>query len=180
MVPQFRLSAKLAKVLMVGKLKEPNATVALYNDWYLNIIKVRRKNIYFFVHVKTKVTLAIPNDAIDNVSNFPKHFALMLKNYLTTLHFEEMAIEAYNFFCKPPQQMFFVKPNNCAAPHHIFDFKRELTYHIKKGGKIDQELCNEITSSLNNRPRKSFGYKAANEIFAENYRSYLANTPTYH
>ena len=77
-MPQFRLTAKMAKELKIMELGIPQEVAIPYDDWYVHFVRVARKRVYIFIHIKTRLAIALPNYEIGGLENLFSCFAVQL------------------------------------------------------------------------------------------------------
>ncbi|MGB2684434.1 MAG: hypothetical protein WBC43_05390 [Olleya sp.] len=95
-MPQLRLTAKIAKELKVNELTIPSITTTLYDDWYLDVSRILRKKVFIFVHIRTKIAFAIPSYEIGGTQNLLECFPLLVRELFDKLDYEKISMEAYN------------------------------------------------------------------------------------
>lgn len=145
-MPQLRLTIKMQKELKVIHLQDPtNNPIRLYDDWYVDIVRIMRRKIFIFMHINTRVGLAIPSYEIGGAQNLLECFPLYLREFFSHLNYEEIAIEAYNFFNDPQFEITFTKTDNKSILRHITTFKNILEFNAQRIGCIDQLLCDKTS-----------------------------------
>lgn len=110
-MPQLRLTTKMAKELKILKLKDPNNCTALYDDWYVDVVRILRKKIFIFMHIHTRIALAIPSYEIGGIHNLFKCSLCSLTNSCISLIMEKL----------PMNHMIF-----SLAFHHKFTSSRQM------------------------------------------------------
>ena len=86
-MPQFRLTAKMARELKITSLEMPSSGHAnFYDDWYIDIDRFMRKKVILCMHVDTRAALAIPISEIGGIKNFFPCFKLLLSAVLENIH----------------------------------------------------------------------------------------------
>lgn len=144
-MPQLRLTAKMAKELKITQLQNPDNCTKLYDDWYVDVTRILRKKVFVFMHVHSKIALAVPSYEIGGIHGLFECFALLLREFLNSLDYDEIAEQAYDYFCCPKSQINFVKTNDKSTLRYISTFKFSLEYEANKYQIIDQELCDETS-----------------------------------
>ena len=102
----------MAKELKVDKLKYPANATVLYDDWYLDIVRILRKKIFVFMHIQTRVALAIPNYEIGSIQGLFECFPLLFREFLNQLDYGKIADEAFDFFSCHKAEINFVKTDD--------------------------------------------------------------------
>lgn len=154
-MPQFRLTAKMAKELKVIELNPPNNCIRLYDDWYVDITRILRKTVFIFMHIQSRITLAIPNYEIGGTQNLLDSFPALLKHFLNQLCYHHIADKVYNFFTCSLEQMSFVKTNDKSTLRYICEFTNTLKFKAERSGYIDQSICNAVSEHWQNHFIKS-------------------------
>ncbi|WP_375327143.1 DUF6933 domain-containing protein [Candidatus Tisiphia endosymbiont of Nemotelus uliginosus] len=144
-MPQLRLTAKMAKELKILELKNLNNCTALYDDWYVDVVRILRKKIFIFMHIHTRIALAIPSYEIGGIHNLFKCFPLLINEFLHLLNYGKIANESYDFFSCPQSQFNFVKTNDKSTLRYVSDFKLILEITAEKYQKISQLLCDNTS-----------------------------------
>ena len=145
-MPQLRLTAKMAKELKIIQLQLPtNNPTRLYDDWYVDITRILRKKIFIFMHINTRVGLAIPSYEIGGTQNLLECFPIYLREFFSQLDYEEIAMEAYDFFTVSLTEISFTKTDNKSILRHVSTFKNILEFNAQRLGEIDQILCDKTS-----------------------------------
>ncbi|WP_341750239.1 DUF6933 domain-containing protein [Candidatus Tisiphia endosymbiont of Sialis lutaria] len=144
-MPQFRLTAKIAKALKVLELKNPNNCTKLYDDWYLDVTRISRKKVFIFMHIHSKIAFAIPSYEIGGINSLFECFALLLRDCLNSLGYEEIAEQAYDYFCCHISQINFVKTNDKSTLRYVSNFILQLDIAYKKLNDISQYICDNVS-----------------------------------
>ena len=145
-MPQIRLTVKMAKELKITELDLPSDNLFMpYDDWYWDVTRILRKKVFIFMHIKTRIGLAIPAYEIGGTSGLLECFPLLLREFLNELGYEKMADEAYDFFTAPLSALHFVKTDNKSILRHISTFKFILDFDAHKANNIDQILCDSTS-----------------------------------
>lgn len=149
-MPQLRLTAKMAKELKIPELKNPNNCTLLYDDWYVDatrifVTRILRKKIFIFMHIHTRIALAIPSYEIGGIRNIFECFPLLLNEFFHLLNYGKIANESYDFFSCPQSQINFVKTNDKSTLRYVSDFKLTLEITAEKYQEISQLLCDNIS-----------------------------------
>jgi hypothetical protein len=145
-MPQIRLTAKMAKELKITELGFPSDNLfRIYDDWYWDVTRILRKKIFIFMHIKTRIGLAIPAYEIGGTSGLLECFPLLLREFLNELGYEKIADEAYDFFNTPLAELHFVKTDNKSILRYISAFKFILDFDARKANNINQILCDSTS-----------------------------------
>ena len=139
---QLRLTVKMAKELKIAELGFPSDNYPkLYDDWYWDITRILRRKVFIFMHIRTRIGLAIPAYEIGGTSGLLECFPLLLRECFYELGFDKIADEAYNFFTAPVNEIHFVKTDNKSILRYISEFKFILDFEARKANDINQILC---------------------------------------
>ena len=155
MMPQLRLTAKMAKELKVNMLNIPSVVTELYDDWYLDVTRILRKKVFIFMHIRTRIALAMPSYEIGGVQNLLEFFPLLLRELLNVLGYERLADEAYSFFSCRELRINFVKTDDKSTLRYISEFKFLLQHKADRHDVINQILCDEMAKHCLNHLMKS-------------------------
>lgn len=143
---QIRLTVKMAKELKITELGLPSDNCFMpYDDWYWDVTRILRKKVFIFMHIKTRIGLAIPAYEIGGTSGLLECFPLLLREFFNELGYEKIADEAYDFFTAPLNALHFVKTDNKSILRYISDFKYILDFDARKANHVNQLLC-DLTS----------------------------------
>jgi hypothetical protein len=146
-MPQFRLTAKMAKELKIDNLAESQTNLPnLYDDWYVDIIRIQRKKVVVFMHIDTRIALAMPIFEIGGMKYIFNCFAIALRELLYEINFdqyESLANKALEFFDVPEFEYIFCKTQNKSVTTHLTQFKFVLEHDIAIAGEITQSVCDK-------------------------------------
>ena len=139
-MPQFRLTAKVAKYLNVKTLHDPTTTAVPYDDWYVDIKTFRRKKILIFMHVLSRVAVALPVSSLGGIENWKYGFANFLSCILledNNSKYEIISKEIHSFITESP--LIFTKTNSCSVNSHVqqFSFTIERISHMLDNINLD-------------------------------------------
>jgi len=162
-ISQFRLTANAARELKIIKLEEPVIVTTLYDDWCIDVRRILRKKIFIFIHVKTRLALAIAGSKIGKTQNLFDCFFLFIQEYL----YELEGGQSSNILSCHLEYMRLTKTYDKSTLKSLVDFNILLGQVAKRHGDIDQFLCDKVVNISNNMPRKSFSYRTPNEIWKE-------------
>lgn len=149
-MPQFRLTAKMAKELKISNLGQPQETSLHYDDWYVHVVRIARKRVYIFMHITTRLAIALPNYEIGGIQNLFPSFALQLQRILKELDYDaygNIADEACQFFEQPKDCLTFTKTAHKSTIRYIADFDYMLNFELEKRYMLDRSQC-EITQEI--------------------------------
>ena len=136
----------MAKELKITELGFPSDNhFKLYDDWYWNVTRILRKKVFIFMHIRTRIGLAISAYEIGGTSGILECFPLLLREFFYELGYEKVADEGYDFFTDPLSEIRFVKTDNKSILRYISDFKFILEFEARKANNINQLLC-DLTS----------------------------------
>ncbi len=145
-MPQLRLTVKMAKELKIAELGLPRDNhFKLCDDWYWDVTRILRRKVFIFMHIRTRIGLAIPAYEIGGTSGLLECFPLLLREFFNELGYEKVADEAYDFFTAPLGELHFVKTDNKSILRYVSDFKFILDFEARKANNINQLLC-DLTS----------------------------------
>lgn len=140
-MPQLRLTAKMAMEFKVNTLNIPSVTTVLYDDWYLDVTRILRKKVFIFMHIRTRIALAIPSYEIGGTKNLLECFPLLLREFFNQLNYEKIATEAYDFFTVPLTEINFTKTDDKSILRYVSKFKYILEFDAQEINDINQVLC---------------------------------------
>lgn len=124
-MPQFRLTAKMAKELKITQLALPEKATRSYDDWYVDLTRIGRKKVYVFMHITMRIALALPNFEMGGLHNLFSCFAGQL-HYILKEHdyakYHHVADEAQTFFDVPIDDYTFTKTNDKSSIRYVSDF----------------------------------------------------------
>lgn len=144
-MPQFRLTAKMAKALKVVKLGNPTTATPLYDNWYLDVVTVLSMKVYVFMHTQTKVAVAILGYEIGGIKGLFIDFASMIRQLFDFLEYENIAEEAYNYFSCDKSQMNFTKANDKSTEKYLSEFIHALQIEAHECDMINQQICDSVS-----------------------------------
>lgn len=170
-MPQFRLTHKMAKELKIIQLNKPNNCAKLYDDWYVDVTRVLRKKVIIFIHIDTKIAFAIPIYEIGGIHSIFKYFALLFRDFLYKLDFDEIAEQAYNYLNIPKASINFVKTSDKSTLRYASTFKFLLDREARDQNEINQVICNTVihrwlTYMIQDKKRPN-DYTCPLKLFAE-------------
>lgn len=85
----------MAKELKIAELGFPSDNYPkLYDDWYWDITRILRRKVFIFMHIRTRIGLAIPAYEIGCTSGLLECFPLLLRECFYELEFDKIADEA--------------------------------------------------------------------------------------
>ncbi|MCF6768364.1 hypothetical protein L3V86_08310 [Thiotrichales bacterium 19S11-10] len=146
-MPQFRLTQKMAKKLQIETLNHPQvAEGSFYDDWVLDTIKVKRKDIVVFMHVRTRMALAMPLHEIGGAKNILSTFPVSLEWHINELlieGYEDYGTQIRRFFDQSPCDYYFCKTDNRSVMTHLNQFKAILEDDIYSHDLVSQLVCDK-------------------------------------
>lgn len=156
-MPQFRLTAKMAKELKISNLALPIEAALTFDDWYVHVVRVARKRVYIFMHISTRMAIALPNYEIGGVRNLFPTFAVQLQHLLKKLDYQRysaIADEAFEFFNQPMNNFRFTKTADKSTIRYVSDFDYMLNFETEKQYMLDhrqyditQRVCDIVSYS---------------------------------
>lgn len=120
---QFRLTQKFADDYKIRPLFEPSQTDSLFDDWVIDVVRIRRKKVAMVTHTRTLITFLISYAEVGGAKNIPACIPLLLKKLLNARGFSEYAGEITELFDNTP---LFCKTQNQSILGHMNDFKRRI------------------------------------------------------
>ena len=174
---QFRLTAKMAGKLQISDLLKPsNQALPFYDDWVADILKIMRKDVAVFMHVNTRVALAIPLYEIGGIKCLFDSVPAAIEwgiNGLEISGFEDYGCEIRDYFEPKINELNFCKTENRSVTTHLNQFKQILEYECCHHKEISQVACDQIINywqdMLITNPRTKKGYIKPIEL----WQSYL-------
>ncbi len=144
-MPQFRLTAAMAKDLKVKELSEPRLDLPrFYDDWYLDTIRAMRKKVVIAMHVRTRMAIAITLSDIGGLKKVFDFFPFILKHHLFECQLDRYAdacIGIEGFYAVEDGEYTFTKTNNRSVNAHMTQFKHLLESEAYRYGAITQKVC---------------------------------------
>lgn len=144
-MPQFRLTTKMAKKLKIEKLAEPIQTAQFfYDDWAVDLVRAQRKEVAIFMHIETRMALAVPLYEIGGAKFLFDCFPILLEWHLNELSldiYEDFGLQVRNYFDPKLNKFHFCKTDNRSVTAHINQFKAILEHDTQVLGLINQQTC---------------------------------------
>ncbi|WP_440682958.1 DUF6933 domain-containing protein [Cysteiniphilum halobium] len=174
---QFRLTAKMASRLKIGDLLQPQAqSLPFYDDWAVDLLKIQRKDVAVFMHIDTRVVLAIPLFEIGGAKYLFDSLPAMIEwaiNELEIRGFEDYGCQIRDYFEPKLNKLEFCKTDNRSVTTHLNQFKQILEYECLRHGEVSQMVCDKTIeywqSALITNPHTKKGYTRPIEL----WQSYL-------
>lgn len=168
----------MADKLKINQLEKPNnQALPFYNDWIIDLVKIQRKEVAAFMHINTRIALAIPLFEIGGAKNLLNSFPALLQwaiNDLCVEGYEDFGSQIRQYF-EPNINLTFFKTDNRGVTTHLNQFKRILTNEAMELGYIAQTVCDSSSqywqTALISNPHKKNGYVTPLELWC----SYLLN-----
>lgn len=175
---QCRVTAKMAKKLKLGNLLLPEKRVeGFYDDWCIDLTRIMRKEVIVFMHVDTRLALAMPVYEIGGIANMLDCFSILLKHLLYRLDFdkyERLVSDMTIFFEKLKTNPRFCKTDNRSVMTHMSQFKLVLDYKAAALNRIDQQVCDEVSDywleSMITYPSNSDDYTSPIELWEQCFK----------
>jgi hypothetical protein len=151
-MPQFRLTDRMALELKIETRGMPNKCDQPYDDWYVDIIRIQRKKVYIFMHVATRMAIAVIGQDIGGLANLFNAFPILLRDRLLAVDKLKYATKAYDiadFFTVPFSQFSFTKTDNKSLIRYVADFSFILEYRADEQKHLinrdfDQGICEHV------------------------------------
>ncbi|WP_116963256.1 DUF6933 domain-containing protein [Fastidiosibacter lacustris] len=144
---QFRLTAKMASRLKIMDLPQSKEqSLPFYDDWAVDLLKIQRKDVAVFMHVNTRVTLAIPLFEIGGAKYLFDSLPAMIEwaiNELEIPRFEDYGCQIRDYFEPQLKQLDFCKTDNRSVTTHLNQFKQILEFECFRHGEVSQIVCNK-------------------------------------
>ncbi len=183
-MPQFRLTAKMAKALKVAKLSDPATSTPLYDDWYLDVVTVLRMKVYVFMHTQTKVAIAIPGFEIGGIKGLFSDFASTIRVLFEFLEYDDIVEEAYDYFSCDKSQMNFTEANDKDTEEYLSNFIHGLQFEAHECDLINQQICDSVTrkwlDNLIKDKSTKYDYTTPLELMNNLFDRNLRDLNTYH
>ena len=113
-MPNFRLTNAISKKLNIDDLESPTDMKIhkFFDDWCINIARIKRKEILIFAHTESLIFHSIPIFEIGGIKNAFDCFPILIRDFLHAIDFdkyEKIGNQFYEHFHKTPS---FYKFNN--------------------------------------------------------------------
>ena len=79
---QLRLTKKVAADLKADPLGSPRENLSMFDDWFVDTIRVQRQKVAIVTHAKSLLTFLLPYSMIGGVQCAPNCIALLLKKFI--------------------------------------------------------------------------------------------------
>ncbi|WP_119342803.1 DUF6933 domain-containing protein [Facilibium subflavum] len=163
---QFRLTAKMASRLKITDLPQPKQQpLPFYDDWAVDLLKIRRKDVAVFMHINTRVTLAIPLFEIGGAKYLFDSLPAMIEwaiNALEIPGFEDYGCQIRDYFEPQLNKLEFCKTDNRSVTTHLNQFKQILEFECSRHDEVSQMVCDKTMdywqSALITNPHTKKGY----------------------
>ncbi len=146
-MPQYRLTAKMAAKLKITNLnKPPSNALPFYDDWVVDLDRYSRKETAIFMHVGTRIVLAVPIYEIGGIKELFDCFPAVIEwgiNELCIDGYEDFGSEIRNYFEPDINEVTFYKTDNRSVTTQLNQFKEVLAIDVLKAGHIDHTICNK-------------------------------------
>jgi len=172
-MPQFRLTKRMADKLKVTSLEDPdNEVIPFYDDWYIELTRLGRLQVVLFMHVRTRLALAMPIHAIGGTRNILGCFPVLLRDFLLELdpdRFDVLDEPVFRLFDQPSPMVRYCRTNNKSVASHVRQFQDVLLQSSQKLGVVDQATCHDAmmfwSRILIKDPENSESYSQPAELF---------------
>lgn len=126
---QFRLTQKYAADCRISHLLTPCDTLHPLDDWFIDVIRVRRKKVSMVTHAKSAYTLFIPYAEAGGAKGISQHIKVPLEKFL---YRHDLSVHI-----KQVEQLFNSTPVFCKTVDrkilgHMNDFKRCAGYMLER------------------------------------------------
>ena len=178
---QIRLTVKMAEEMKVVNLGNPEEPSFSYDDWYLHVVKISRKKVYIFMHVKTRLAIAVPKHEIGRIKNLFSHFSVQLAYILKKLNnpaYDLIIRESSLAFTQPMKQFAFTKTKTKSLIRYVSEFSWMLKYKMEAHSSaandvkdvVSQAVCHGVSlswlSHLMKDPDSPRDYASPKELLA--------------
>lgn len=154
---QFRLTKKFATDMKVNQLHQPNLITSLFDDWFVDVIRVKRKKVAMATHAKSLLTFLLPYEQIGGAKSVPDCIGVSLNLFLNEHDLNISTDQIDILFSQPP---IFCKTDNRKILGHMNDFKHCVEASIFHDDLNFSEVdWDEIMSSINRTPVGTQGYQ---------------------
>lgn len=130
-MPQFRLTDRMARELNIIDRGMPKIVSKSYDDWYVDMVRVGRKKVYIFMHVSTRMGVAVPGAEIGGIGKLFNAFPVLLKSALLEhdhKKYQAITKEIMEFFNRSGTELVFTKTDNKSLIRYVADFSFILQY----------------------------------------------------
>lgn len=146
-MPQFRLTAKMAKKLKIDNLPQPKqVTGAFYDDWAVDLVRIMRKEVAVFMHIDTRVALALPLFEIGGAKYLFECFPALLQwevNEWCIEGYEDFGSQIRDYFEPDSNDLYFCKTADRSITTHMNQFKAMIERKAYSMGAITQDACDK-------------------------------------
>jgi len=171
-VPQIRLTFKVIKELKKPLLHEISKNCEFFDDWYFDILHIKRKKVYLFMHLETKIAFAIPSFEIGGIKGVFECFAILLQDFFFTHGNASLAKSIYNSFLE--DEPYFIKNTNKSMVAYSTQFKHRILHTISTGYDLNQNVCDFINKKWLDTPIAKVQYatplELMNNLISQNNR----------
>ncbi len=129
-MPQIRTTLKFSKDLKIKTLYEPKEELALFDDWFIDVVRVDRKKVAFAMHSKTLFSLLIPYTQVGGAKGIPLAIRDLLVKFVIENGFSKYQETISSLF---DEEIIFCKTKNRSVLGHMRDFKNFIegyTEHV--------------------------------------------------
>jgi hypothetical protein len=149
-MPQFRLTKKYAADYRIGALLEPQNVLHPLDDWFIDVIRVKRKKIAMATHAQSVFTFFMPYAEVGGAASIPECIGILLKEFLYDQDLSEWAEQIESLFRKPA---IFCKTVDKKILGHMNDFKRCVISYINYSPNgIDPINWDHLAKKVNSMP----------------------------
>jgi hypothetical protein len=164
----------MADKLKITTLEEPdNELIPFYDDWYIDLTRIGRLQVAIFMHVRTRLALAMPIHAIGGMRNLFGCFPVLFRDFLLELdpdRFDILDEPLFRLFDQPSPMIRYCRTNNKSVASHVRQFQDVLLQSSQRLGVVDQITCDDAMRFWSGTPIKdpenSESYSRPAELFA--------------
>ncbi len=169
---QLRITKKYADDIKVKQLFIPNDVTPIFDDWFIDMVRIRRRKVAMVTHAKTLLTFILPYNHIGGAKAVPECLKVLLLEYLYENDFNDLAEIVEKQFLN--DGVVYCKTVNRRILGHMNDFKVCVDchgyYHNDQFDSIDWD---KVAEQINETPLGSVKYKnprmLAKELFSGTY-----------
>lgn len=127
-MPQIRTTLKFSKDLKMKKLQEPTEGLNIFDDWFVDVVRVDRKKVAFAMHSKTLFSLLIPYTHMGGAKGILVAIRDLLIKFVIANKFpqyQESIISLFN------GEAIYCKTKDRSILGHMNDFKNFIEGHTE-------------------------------------------------
>jgi hypothetical protein len=149
-MPQFRLTQKYAKDCHISILSDPQPVIHPLDDWFIDVIRVKRKKIAMATHAQSTFTFFIPYAEVGGATAIPDCIGILLKEFLYDHDLSEWAEQVEALFAETTK---FCKTVDRKILGHMNDFKRGVDAYTEYSPECVHPLSwEQVANMINDTP----------------------------